>query len=283
MFRIGDFARLTRVSVKMLRNYDELGLLKPAMVDPESGYRYYSADQLPRLNRIIALKDLGFALDQIGELLADDLSQEELRGILKLRRSEITARIRVEQGRLALVDAHLRQLNKAAPPDVHAVIVRAIPAQLVAGMHAQVEDAQTIQRLFEHVEAYVASHRARSVSSPLCLFADRELGEDQTSVTVAVPLAAQIPPGAGVEVWELPAVPAMACCVYTGSYDRSTTALQALLGWVEAHSCTINGPLREVYLQFGADNAAELGLPPAFLVDRPEDYVTEVQLSVELP
>ena len=68
MFKIGDFSKFSRVSVKMLRHYDELGLLKPALVDPATNYRYYSADQLPRLNRIIALKDLGFTLEQVGRL-----------------------------------------------------------------------------------------------------------------------------------------------------------------------------------------------------------------------
>ena len=63
MFRIGEFSRFSRVSVKMLRHYDELGLLTPAHVDPQSNYRYYSADQLPRLHRIVALKDLGFRLE----------------------------------------------------------------------------------------------------------------------------------------------------------------------------------------------------------------------------
>lgn len=67
MFKISEFSRFTRVSVKMLRHYDEIGLLRPAHIDPVNNYRYYSADQLPRLNRIIALKDLGFSLSEIGK------------------------------------------------------------------------------------------------------------------------------------------------------------------------------------------------------------------------
>lgn len=61
MFKIGEFSKLSQVSVKALRYYDELGLLKPASVDRFTAYRYYSADQRPRLNRILALKDLGIA------------------------------------------------------------------------------------------------------------------------------------------------------------------------------------------------------------------------------
>ena len=84
MFRIGDFARLSQVSVKTLRFYDEVGLLKPTFVDGATGYRYYSADLLPRLNRILALKDLGFSLEQI-EVVLSGLTLDQLRGMLKLR------------------------------------------------------------------------------------------------------------------------------------------------------------------------------------------------------
>jgi DNA-binding transcriptional MerR regulator len=89
MFKISDFSRLCRLSVKALRYYDELGLLKPAQIDRFTGYRYYSIDQLPRLNRILALKDLGLSLEQIGGLLDSGLSPDQLRGMLKLKRAKL--------------------------------------------------------------------------------------------------------------------------------------------------------------------------------------------------
>jgi DNA-binding transcriptional MerR regulator len=89
MFSIGEFARHGRVSVRMLRHYDAIGLLHPACVDPASGYRFYEASQLAELNRIIALKDLGFTLQQVQAILAEQVSAAELRGMLKLRRAAI--------------------------------------------------------------------------------------------------------------------------------------------------------------------------------------------------
>ena len=80
MFRIGDFSRLTRVSMKTLRHYDVIGLFKPAYVDPFTDYRYYTFDQLPRLNRILALRGLGFPLENIRQMLDDNLSAEALHG-----------------------------------------------------------------------------------------------------------------------------------------------------------------------------------------------------------
>src|SRR5512134_3170044 len=111
MIKIGDFARLSQVSGVTLRYYDEMDLLKPVQVDPFTGYRFYSADQLPRLNRILALKDLGFSLEQIKLMLADGLPLEQLRGMLKMQRSQVKQRLSDEQRRLSRIEARLRQIE----------------------------------------------------------------------------------------------------------------------------------------------------------------------------
>ncbi len=98
MFKIGEFSRLTWVPVKTLRYYDELGLLKPVEVDPFTSYRYYSASQLPRLNRILVLKDLGLTLEQIRLILEEDLTAEQLRGMLYRRQAEL--RQQIEEGQV---------------------------------------------------------------------------------------------------------------------------------------------------------------------------------------
>ena len=108
MLTIGDFARHGRVSVRMLRHYDAIGLLRPAHVDPSSGYRFYKAAQLSRLNRIVALKDLGFTLQQVQAILDEDVSTEELRGMLRLRRAELEAALAATASGLAQVEARLR-------------------------------------------------------------------------------------------------------------------------------------------------------------------------------
>src|SRR6478752_4032553 len=112
MLSIGDFARLAGVSVRMLRHYDALGLLRPAHVDPASGYRSYSAAQLDRANRLVALKDLGFSLEDCGRLLGDDVPVEQLRGMLRLRRAELAAQIDADRGRLEQVEHRLRMIEK---------------------------------------------------------------------------------------------------------------------------------------------------------------------------
>ena len=114
MFKIGEFSALTRVSVKTLRYYDELGLLRPIRIDPESGYRFYSASQLTRLHRILALKDLGFPLGRIAPALDQGVSADALRGMLMLRQVEQEERLRQEGERLARLKALLRLIDQEA-------------------------------------------------------------------------------------------------------------------------------------------------------------------------
>src|SRR6478672_6956652 len=111
VFKIGDFAKLSRVTVRTLRYYEEVGLLLPRETDRWTGYRYYSAEQLPRLNRILALKDLGFALDQITRLLDDNVSAADLRGMLKMRHAELQSRIVEMQTQLERVEVRLIQIE----------------------------------------------------------------------------------------------------------------------------------------------------------------------------
>src|SRR6188508_3379709 len=136
MFSIGDFAALGRVSVRMLRHYDAIGLIRPARVDRSSGYRYYTAAQLALLNRVIALKDLGFTLQQVQVLIDEKVDPGELRGMLRLRRAQLAEEMAAGTARLALVDARLRMIETEGHMDTGDVILKNIPAVRVAELSA---------------------------------------------------------------------------------------------------------------------------------------------------
>lgn len=280
MFKISDFSRFTRVSVKMLRHYDEIGLLKPAYVDPGNNYRYYSSDQLPRLNRIIALKDLGFNLEQIAAILDKNLPAEEMNGMFRLREAEIEQHIAAEKKRLRELRTRLRLLEIRHGEGSYDVVLREVAAQWIASIRTQVTAGETIAPFFDEVEAYAADFQARAFASPLMLYHDEEFSDGRIDVEIAVPLQGEIPATERITVRELPAQPAMACVVYTGGYERIPEVLQALMFWIEGNHYQVSGPLREVYLRFNAGKVEELNLPKAFLTDRSELYVTEMQQPV---
>jgi DNA-binding transcriptional MerR regulator len=124
MLNIGEFARLAQVSRRMLRHYDELGLLTPDRVDADSGCRFYSLRQLGRAHRIVALRDMGFHLEQIRPILTEDVSVDELRGMLRLRRAQIEQAVGEEQDRLRRVEAHLRALEWRDVVELQDIVIK---------------------------------------------------------------------------------------------------------------------------------------------------------------
>ena len=133
MIRIGDFSRLSRVPIKTLRYYDEIGLLTPDKVDNYTGYRYYSHEQSARLNRILALKDLGFSLEQIGRLLDENITSDQMRGMLTLRRAESQSRLEEEAERLVRIEVRLRQIESEDKMSKYDVVIKKIEPVMVAG------------------------------------------------------------------------------------------------------------------------------------------------------
>ena len=128
LLRIGDFSKLSQATVKMLRHYDDIGLLKPARIDPYTKYRYYTIEQLSRIHHIIALKELGISLEQIGIMLNLEPGKEQIKGMLALREAEIEQRMREEQTRLAQVRFRLRMLEmEEEMPDLEVVIKKLEP------------------------------------------------------------------------------------------------------------------------------------------------------------
>ena len=128
MLKIGEFSRLSQVTVKTLHHYDEIGLLKPVEIDPFTNYRYYSVDQLPRVHRIIALKDLGLSLEQIGLMLNTDIPVEQMRGMLHLKQLESQQRMREEQERLQRIEFRLQMIDvEGQIPDLD-VVIKEVPS-----------------------------------------------------------------------------------------------------------------------------------------------------------
>jgi len=281
MFRISDFSRFSCVSTKMPRHYDEKGLLKPVHVDAATSYRYDTADQLPRLNRIVALRHLGFSLEQIARLLDEQLTPQHIAGMLKLRRTEIKEQLRDRRARLKQIETRLKQMEQEDRRPTYDVIVREVATQPMATIRTMVRCLGTpIAHLFDELEAYVASHDARAMAPPAAIFHDPEFRETDLDVEVAVPIVAPLASSERVSVKELSGG-LTACVVYTGDYDRTPEVLSTLLRWLTAHDYDIAGPVREVHLRFGADNADDLRLPAAYLAEDARSFVTEVQLAVQ--
>jgi DNA-binding transcriptional MerR regulator len=267
MLKIGDFSRLGQISVDTLRHYDTLGLLKPAVVDQSTGYRYYTFQQLGRLKRIMAFKDLGLSLEQIAPFMEAEVSTEQLKGMLKLKQMEITQRIEGEQERLTRIEARLKQIDLETHMPNYEVIIKNVRPQLVASIRRVIPPNQLVP-LFEELSGYIIQQGVTQ-SLGITIYHDTDFRETEMDIEVTATLKAAIPENESVKVYELPAV-SMASVVHNGSYNKLNLAYTALNEWVEANGYRSIGPNREMYhfLQ-----------EPITRDD--ESYVTEVQMPVE--
>lgn len=272
MFNIGDFARSGRVSVRMLRHYDAIGLLRPATVDPVTGYRLYSPDQLARLNRVVALKDLGFTLEQVATIVDDEIEVDELRGMLRLRQAELRERIASDTARLGRVQARLRVIEMEDAMSSDEVQVKTVHAVRVAELSAPVGGFEpqyitpVLGPLFERLMGRLSAADVACVAAPIAYYEDAPDG-DGLIAHAAAPIAAAADP-AGVEVTVLPEA-AVACITHRGSMDGVLPTIQVLARWIGAHGYRSTGYNREVYHRYGEGQA--------------EPWETELQEPVTTP
>jgi effector-binding domain-containing protein len=257
--------------VKALRYYDEMGLIKPAHVDRFTGYRYYSADQLPRLNRILALKDLGLTLEQIARLLDNGLTPDQIRGMLKLKRAEVEQAMQEDEARLARIEARLRQIEQEGKMPAYDVVLKKLEPQMVAGIRDIAPAYNQQDHLWGELMGYLEQNRAQVIEAPcVTIYYDEEYRERDVDVEVCAPVQRAAQSSGRVKVHELPAT-TMACVVHHGAFNTLNQAYSALSAWVQANGYRIAGPGREVYLETGKGPVHQ---------DDPT-YVTEVQFPVE--
>jgi DNA-binding transcriptional MerR regulator len=244
MFRIGDFSKLTQVSVKTLRFYDEIGLLKPTYVDRVTGYRYYAANLLSRLNRILIFKELGFSLDEITLLLQDKLSPAQVREALQDKRAELVYKIAQEQARLGQIETWLRQIEQEGSVPDYAIKLKEVPAQFVASLRERVDSYEQADELFNEMARHLKKYNAYGRSGTVwhvCAGQSKSI-DCEAFITLNHP----VPESKRVKVYELPAS-LVACAVHQGGDETIPQAYRTLRRWIKNNHYRIAGPTREIY------------------------------------
>jgi DNA-binding transcriptional MerR regulator len=263
VFSIGDFAALGRVSVRMLRHYDAIGLLRPAATDPASGYRYYQADQLRRLNRVIALKDLGLTLETVARILDDKVTVDELHGMLRLRRAQLEAQLSADTSRLARVEGRLRMIEEEGRMDTEDVVLKRIEPARVAELAAMAASydgegiTPVIGPLYEEVWRRIGDAGVTPAGAPIAYYvAAPDATPDGQAVTVhaAVEVAADTVAGGGLDVLDLPGIDTAATIVHRGPMAEADRSMQIVARWIDENGYRPVGYPREVCLHFDPDD-----------------------------
>ncbi|HSM71991.1 MAG TPA: helix-turn-helix domain-containing protein [Anaerolineales bacterium] len=199
MLKIGEFSRLSQVTVKTLHHYDELGLIKPVHIDPLTNYRFYEVEQLPRIHRIMALKEMGLSLEQIGLMLEKELSTEEMRGMLRLKQAEIQQEIREEQRQLSMVEFRLRMIEAEVNfPDLDVVMKKLEPMRVLSFFVETVKNKEdgphSMENVVSVIKQAIADGRIQHTGIAIDVFHGEtilpfeapELGDDQHEILLGV-------------------------------------------------------------------------------------------------
>jgi DNA-binding transcriptional MerR regulator len=257
----------------MLRHYDAIGLLRPAAVDPSSGYRSYSADQLRRLNRVIALKDLGFTLQQVQVILDDQVDVVELRGMLRLRRAQLEVQMTADAARLTGVAARLRMIEQEGHMNTQDVVLKEVASIRIAELAASAAGygpehiSPVIGPLYPELMRRLEAANV-TPTGPAIAYYEPDPGESGDAVTVhaGMPVSAGPDPRYDFTVVDLPPIPTAATIIHHGPMDDVMQSLQALARWIEDNGYRPVGYHREVYLDYYPEKA--------------DQGVTELQVAV---
>lgn len=268
MLRIGDFSKIGQVSVKTLRYYDAVDLLNPTDVDPATGYRYYSFDMLPKLNRILALKELGLSLEQIKQLLEDDLSAEQLRGMLRLKQVEIHQQMADEKEKLARVEARLKMIEQENKMPDYDVVIKNVEPTMVASIRDVIPTYPEQGHLWDELESFLAHHQIKPDGPCFTVYYS---DPPEVDTQVYEPVRSPIQEDLKVKQQLLPGVDTMASVVHKGPFLTIGEAYSAIIKWIEANGYGIHGPAREVYLR-----------PAVGGSQTDPETVTEIQFPVKI-
>ena len=272
MFRIGEFSQIARVSGRLLRYYDSIGLLRPVRIDPQTGYRYYSANQLPQLNRILALKELGLSLEQIGRMLDDKISADEIRGMLMLRKAELERSLEAEATRLRHIQSRLQQIDEQGAIADYDVVIKSTQRQPFLALRATFPGIADVVATLRDVARTVTARVPAPARDHLVVVAHSDFDDQDLDLEIGFGLTREVKRGVllpdcrEMTTRELPAE-TLATLVRSGPLHQSHLAFGALGVWMEANGYCVTGPCREVFLEL-----------PAQSVDA--DLVMEIQFPV---
>ena len=265
MLKIGDFSKLTRISIRMLRHYEKIGLLKPNEVDDFTGYRYYSVEQLTEANRITSLRELGFGLADTAKILKEYNNPEALSRFLEVKYEEVKTQKEDIGRRLMLIETTIERLRKDGKSMEYNVTVKTFPERYVASVRRVIPSYNCEGDLWEILRRETMDMNLQ-IDDPcysMAVFHDEGYKESDVDVEIQMSVKGKYKDTENVKFKSVPPVEA-ATVIYKGSYDNITEANGALANWVNDNGYDFSGTMFSIYHVSPAQTR------------NPEDYVTEV-------
>lgn len=269
MFRIGEFSKLMQVSVRMLRHYDETGLLKPAKIDSCTGYRMYSVEQIPILNKIIYLRDSGFKVAEIAAALKEENDTSVVKQLEK-KYTEIAAAIQAEQAKLRKIEIARYEMLSGKDEMCYNISIKSIPDYLVLSLRKMIPDYYAEGELWKELSEVVTQHGIEISQDTFSIYHDEDYREENVDVEVCVRVNEAGQDTELVKFRHTEHVPIMACTMVYGEFSNIAGAYRSFAQWMQNNSqYKMSGANRQI-VHRGPWNE-----------ENPEKYLTEIQIPLK--
>lgn len=245
MFRIGEFSKLVRVSPRMLRHYEKCGLLSPARTDSDTGYRLFSADQIPQVKQIAVLRDMGFSIEQIGEMLPRMEDKAYLDKMLREKTAEVRQRMDAEQDRLGKLMLMSGELRKERNIMIYEVELKKLEAVKVISLRGIIPHYNQESTLWEKLTNYMIQNGISGHSDGYSVYYDDAYMESDPDVEVAIPVDETGESRGEFIFQEYPEIGLAATVRFSGPFDGGYDAAgEKLAKWTEGNGYAFAGNLR---------------------------------------
>jgi len=269
MYKIGEFSKLVRVSARMLRHYDKQGLFRPAEVDRFTGYRMYSAGQIPLLMRIVDLRDMGFGVEEIEELLPICDESEKMQQALERKAKAIKSVIAAERGKLDRIAAMSGKIGRVGINMAYVVELKEIPAVKVISLRETVATFESETGQWEKMWAFLEKSGIKHDKTGYSIYHDEEYKDSDVDMEIAVPSEADGESGGSFVYKELESIPLAATIRFSGSYENYNEAMEKLALWAEENDYSFDGLIRGHGIVMPSKGVAM------------EEWMTELQVPVK--
>ncbi len=270
MLKIGDFSKLSRISIRMLRHYDEIGLLVPERIDEFTGYRYYSEEQLLVANRINSLKDMGFSLSVISEILKTYNDSQALKEYLLIKQAELKELAEKTSRQLQILETTINRIGKEDNVMKYSVVLKEMPQRYVASLRKTIPSYDKEGMLWEQMMKEIASQKVQYANpcNSIAIFHDKEFKEHDPDVEIQISVQGSYQNTENVEFKNVPSE-LVASATFKGSYDQLIEVNQAVANWIRDNNYDFNGAMFIIY-----------HVSPA-QTQNPDELVTEVCFPVK--
>lgn len=270
MLKIGDFSKLSQITIRMLRHYDEIDLLKPQAIDEQTGYRYYDEVQLLTANKIQLLKNLGFALSTIKKMLTHFNDYDEMEKILNIRKQELVLEESELCERIKLIDSTIKNLKKEGNFMSYVVNLKTIPELYVGSVRKVIANYRAEGELWGTLMPEIAKQKCKSVPPyyPMSVYHDKEFVECNADVEVRFAVEGKYRDTEEVKFKTIPAVE-VASCIFKGGYEQIASVNEVIAKWANENNYEFCASVFWIYHK------------SPYETENPEDYVTEVCFPVK--